>query len=258
MKKTALLGAAAFALMATPAMAQSGYVGLGYGNGSVDTGTETDLDAWFGQAAGAWEVGQLGFQANGSFGSIEPDGGDSIDYWTLGGHLWLTHGQWRFGGVVATTQLDAGGGGDADEWSYGAETRYDFGRATASGSVTWGTSDAGGPDIDTFNVDFGGNIFPMDNVRLGGSVGFGNLDGGGSDVDTMSYGVNGEYLFTSLPVSVFAGWNMFEIDDADVDGNFFTIGARWNFGTSSLLARSQSGPSWTASTGYLGRFYGAH
>lgn len=255
MKKTALLTAAAALMMASPAMAH-GYLGLQYGNTNVDSGgSDTDVDVWQGEGAFGFAGPTVGGQVDGSFGNLEVSGTD-VDFWTLTGHIWWDMNAWRFGGVVGTTQLDAGGS-DIEEWLYGFETRYNFGQANAFGSMTFGSVDSGGSDVDLWNLDGGLNYYASPNTRVGGTLGWGNIDGGGTDVDTFSFGLNGEIQPWSAPVSLHAGWNYFNIDDADLSSNVFTIGARWNFGGGTVQDRDNL-TGYDTYTGYVNRLYGIY
>lgn len=252
MKKTALLAAAAAMMMATPAAAQ-GYLGLEYGNGSVDVGVDQDLDLWQGEGAfGFGGTTNWGGQFDASIGNVSADTGDA-DFWTLGGHLWWQGSGWRLGGVVTTTSIDDGG--SIDETQYGVEGSYDFGPNTSLwSSYTMGEVDSGGASADLSNWDIGANFYASPNVRIGGFIGFGSIDIAG-DVDTTSWGINGEFQPWSAPISITAGWNNFEIEDANIEANAFTIGARWNFGGGTLQERNNSTP-FDTNTGYVNRLYG--
>ncbi len=253
MKKTALLAAAAAMMMATPAAAQ-GYLGLEYGNGTIDFGgPDTDIDVWQGEGAfGFGSGGSIAGSIDGSIGTIDASGGDA-DFWTLGGHLWWQTGGWKLGGVVTTTQIDDGG--TIDELQYGVIGSWDLSpNASIWSSYTIGEVDSG-PDADLSNWDLGANFYVSPNIRIGGFFGLGNIDGGGGDVDTTSYGINGEFQPWTAPVSITLGWNAFEVDDVGVDSNTFQIGARWNFGGGTVQERNNATPFET-NTGYLNRLYG--
>lgn len=254
MKKTALLAAAAAMMIATPAAAQ-GYLGLEYGNGTIDFGgPDQDLDVWQGEGAvGFGGTGNWGGSIDGSLGNIDAGTGDA-DFWTLAGHLWWQGSGWRLGGVVATTSVDDGG--SLDETQYGVVGSWDFSpNASLWSSYTLGEVDSGGPSADLSNWDIGANFYASPNIRIGGFIGFGNIDTGGGDLDTSSWGINGEFQPWSAPVSITAGWNSFEVEDAGVEASAFQIGARWNFGGGTIQDRNNATPFET-NTGYVNRLYG--
>lgn len=246
MKKTALLAAAAALFMATPAMAQSGgSVGLGYT--SVDGEEDAyQLDGAYGNTSGAF-----GFQIDAGLGNIESD----LDTQTIAGHLFWNGGGWRLGGVIAHTNLDVDGGPSPSDTVYGVEGTWNLGPNTVLlGSYTRGESDLVFIDADTWNADIGLNHYFSDNFRLGGEIGTGNVDGGGlGETETTSYRINGEWQPWTTPVSITLGWNAFDTDDDD-SINSWSIGARWNFGGTTLRERDNATPFDTR-TGFFQRIY---
>lgn len=261
MKKTALFVAAATLFAAAPqvASAGSGYIGAEYNTGeaSILLG-DADAEGFQGEGAVGFGGGGWGGQFNAAIGNLElEDTGLDFDHWSAGGHLWWNGGGWRLGGVIATSQFDAGGGADFDETIYGLEGTFDAGPNTVLlGSVTFGEGDFGGLfDYDTWNADVGVNFYPTSNGRIGAFVGTGQLDGGGGDFDSFSAGINGEFQPFSAPVSFTLGWNTYQVDDIDVDANMFRLGARWNFGGGTLRERDNATP-FDTSTGVLSRALG--
>ena len=234
MKKTALLAAVTAMFAATPAMA-GGSVGLSYGN--TDSGG-SDFDNWqvdgsFGHSAGSW-----GFQLDGSLGQLD---GDS-DVYGYGGHLYWQSGSARLGGVVTGSNVDGGGGLEIDEFVYGVEGSYELSpNVVIGGSGTLGTVDLFGIDVDSWNVDANVAFYGTPNFRIGGTAGIGNLDGT-TDTDTSTLGLDAEYQFSSIPISLTAGYLHFETDGSSLDTDTLTIGARWNFGGGSLRDRDNATP----------------
>jgi hypothetical protein len=255
-----LLAAAAALMAASPAAAGGGYLGLEYdtGEASLILG-EADGEGWQGEGAFGFGSGPgLGGQINGSVGTMEIDDiGLDLDTWSLAGHLWWDGGGWRIGGVVATADHDGGGAAEFDETAYGIEGTFDAGSsAVIFGSLTAGDGDfAGLFDYDTWNLDGGANFYFTPNMRVGGFVGTGNVDTGGGDIDSFSFGVNGEFQPWAAPISITVGWNMFELDDIDVDANMFRVGARWNFGAGTLRDRDNATP-FNTTTGLVSRALG--
>lgn len=245
MKKTALFAAVAALFAATPAMA-GGYVGAVYGNTDLDG---TDSDTWQVEGAFGHSTGSgVGFQAEGSIGQLEGD----ADTYGYGGHLyWQGAGGWRLGGLLAGANVsDDGSGIEIDEFVYGLEGTFDAGPNTVlGGSATFGTLDLFGTDIDTWNVDANVAFYVSPNFRIGGTIGSGSLDVG-TDVDTFTGGLDAEYQFTSLPISITAGYLHFDADTA-LDTDTFTIGARWNFG-GTLRDRDNATP-FNVRTPFYGR-----
>jgi len=260
MKKTALLAAAAALAAASPAAAGGGYLGLNYNTGesSILLG-QADSTGWQGEGAVGFGGSGWGAQLNAAIGSQDIDDfGLDFDTQSAAGHLWWTGSGWRLGGVIAYGKADAGSGIDIDDTVYGIEGTFDFGPNTvAFGSITTGNGDFAGADYDTTNFDVGLNFYSSPNIRFGGFIGTGNIDfGGGGDTDSMSYGLNAEFQPWSAPVSVVVGWNNYQIDDVNVDVDMFRIGARWNFGGTTLRDRDNSTP-FTTTTGVVNRTIGS-
>ncbi|WP_395646067.1 hypothetical protein [Terricaulis sp.] len=253
MKKTALLAAAAALLCATPAMAGNGYLGARYNTGDVDG---SDIDNWNAEGEFGWNggAGSWGGQFGGQVGSLEPDGGDSASYYTLNGHMFYQGSNWRLGGVITYGTIDDA---DLDEWTYGVNTSFDFGPDTTFfGSAVLGTISGFGNDYDEWGIDLGVGHYFTDNFRLAGNLGFGSVDD--ADLDTTTYGINAEWQFSSVPISVTGGWNTINLDtgSGDADASYWGIGARWNFGGGTLRDRNNSTP-FNDNGLYASRIYGA-
>jgi hypothetical protein len=254
--KKFLLGAAAALAISAPgvAAAQSGYVDLGYQSTEVDVGgVSGDGDGWTVGGAAAWGgAGSLGVQVDGLISSAEADGGGDAQIWNLGGHLFSRSEGGLIGGFVNYGNADIDGGGDFDFWTVGVEGQLYMSRSTIDGALSYSEGD----DVDSSltAVDLGFTHFVTDNFSLGANVGLGQVDDGTDDADLMTYGVGGEFQFASAPISIFAGWQHAEIDDADADADSLGVGVRWNFG-GTLFERNRSGAS-LARGGGLGRFAG--
>lgn len=234
MKKTALFAAVAAMFAATPAMA-GGYVGAVYGN--TDLGGSSDGESWQGEAAFGHSSGSVGFQLEGSLGSLEGD----ADTYAYGGHLyWQGSSSWRLGGVLQGSNVDSGSA-EIDEFVYGVEGSADIGPNTVLGaSATLGSIDFLGADGDTWNVDANVAFYPSSNFRIGGTLGAGNIDLGVGDLDTTTAGIDAEYLFSSIPISLTAGYLHLDADTLDADT--LSVGLRWNFGGDSLRDRDNATP----------------
>lgn len=254
MKKTALLAAAAAMMCATPAMAD-GYLGARYSTGEVDGGVSTDVTSWQGEGELGWNggAGSWGGQFGGQFGNVEVDTGGDTDFFTLNGHLFYQGTGWRLGGVITYGTLDET---DLDEFTYGIESSFDFGpNTTFFASGVLGTLDGGGSDYDQWAIDLGLGHYLSDNFRIAGNLGFGAIDD--ADIDTTTWGINGEWQFSGAPISIVAGYNAYNLDTGtgDADANYFSVGARWNFGGGTLRDRNNDTP-FNANGHYGTRLYG--
>jgi hypothetical protein len=251
-----LLGAAAALALAAPgvASAQSTYVDLGYQTGEIDAGgPSADFDGWtLGGAAAFSSGGPLGFQVDGVVGNNDVDSGGDVDFYTLGGHAFVRNQSYLFGGFANIGNADGGGGADFDYWTVGAEGQYYLPRTTLDGALSY--SEADDFDGELTAVDLGATHFINDNFSVGGNVGFGNLDIGAGDDDILALGVNTEYQFSSLPISLFAGYQHAAFDDSDIDTDQVNVGVRYNFG-GTLFERNRSGASLSRGGGF-GRFGG--
>lgn len=255
MKKTTLLAATAALVCATPAFAQDhgGYAGLRYSTGELDQGPTSDIDAWQGEAEVGFTHGAWGGQFGGSFGNADVSTSNDTDFFTLNAHLNWGGENWRVGGFVVYGSIDEI---NVDEWTYGAEAAFDIGpNATIFGTGALGNLD-GPTDSDIWNFDAAFAYYFTDNFRLSGNVGTGNIDD--FDYDTTTYGINGEVQPFSVPISFTFGWNAISIDGSgfDADGDYLSVGARWNFGAGTLRDRNSVTP-FNQPTAYAQRVYGA-
>lgn len=238
--KKYLLGAAAALAIAAPgvASAQSGYVDLGYsttevGSADVDTTTLGGAYAWGGN-------GSLGFQVDGLIGSHEYDSGGDADTYNLGGHLFTRNDNYLLGGFASVGMADFGSF-DYDYYTVGVEGSYYLSRTSLNGALSY--SDANDLNTDATLLDLGATHFVTDNFSFGGTVGFGEL----ADLDYVGYGVNAEYQFSGVPISIYGGYNNNDYDS--FDSETLSIGVRWNFG-GSLLERDRSGASLSRNSGF--------
>jgi hypothetical protein len=229
-KRIAFLGAAAAALaMAAPAQAQSGHV----------QGTWSNLDLG---GADADAMGISGSVALGSNVQIDAGWGTiddaDVDGMAIGGHLFSRGEQWLWGGYVGFSSLESGGT-DVDETTVALQTQYYMERTTLSGNLSYSTGDLGGGDIDTIAV--GGELrhFVTDNFSIQGNASYGQADAGGADADVTSYGVGAEWRIGELPLSVYGGYQRFDLETLESDA--IGIGVRFAFGEDSLLGRNRSG-----------------
>lgn len=234
-RKLTTLSAIALAFAATPALAQTGHVGLAY-----TSNDEVDADVWAVEGATAFAFSEnFGAQVDGHIGTYD-DGFDNELTWRINGHLFYNAGNFRVGGVFGNSTIDLGGiEPDATHW--GVEGQYNFGQFVLGGSAIWGDADGIiSPSLDYENIALNGDFYVTDNFVLGATFGFGSLDNGVSEIDTSSYGIDAEYQFASAPFSIVAGWQHWELDGVPVESEGFTIGGRWNWG-GTVRARDAAG-----------------
>jgi hypothetical protein len=234
MKKIILSATAALALalMTSPAMAQTGYVGGSYVNTSVDTGVgNVDDDGWAVDGSVALDTGSsLGVTLNGGF--ADSDASDGV--YSIAGHLYGKGADSLFGGFAAV-----GGNNDDTAWSVGAEGQLNMMNVSLAAALGYANNDDA--DTDAWGVDGRITVFPSENLALRGAVGWQNVDFGVGDDSAWSAGVGLEWQMDSAPVSFLADYTHSSFDDANVDIDAFRIGVRWNFGGPTLKARNDSG-----------------
>ena len=240
MKKTALLTAAAALMMATPAMAQ-GYVDLSYQN--TDSFGSGDIETF--SLGGAAALG-ANFQLDARYAHFDASG--SADGFGVGGHLFSRGPQWLWGGYVGYVDVDGDG-----EWTAAAQTQFYMSRTTLSGDLLYSNVD--GSSADFWALDGELRHFATDNFSIQGNLGFGQISGGGS-ADTWSAGVGAEWQLASAPISIYGGYQYFDIDGAPDSTNTFGIGARWNFGGQTLFERNRSGAGLGRPQGFFERLLG--
>jgi len=249
-----IIGAAALLAAAVApgvAAAATGYIDLGYATTNADTGgADNDADTWAADGVVAFDAHSLGVQLDGRVGSLDADGGD-VDFWNAGAHVYKRQSNFLVGGYVGVTNFDADGSDDVSEWTVALEGQYYFAKTTLNASLSRSEGDDD-IDLDATALDLGVRHFLSDNFAIEGNVGFANIDDGSDDADATTVGIGAEYQLTSVPVSVFGGWQHSEIDDADVDFDTFGVGVRYNWG-GTLLDRDRSGASLGRHTGGVAR-----
>jgi len=221
MKAFAILGAAAAALLATPAFAQSGYADLSYTNTNVG-GADADTFT----LGGATTLGSH-VQLDGRYGNVDGGGAD-VDTWNIGGHLFQRSGAWLWGGYVAYNQFDVGG--DVSDWTIAGELQHYMPQSTVTAAVSYSDSDDVGAEQWLINGEY--RHYVANNFSLQGNAGYGTLDGGGTDVDTWDLGAGFEYGLTSVPFAIVGGFQHTGFSDGGPDYNALTIGGRFTWGGS--------------------------
>lgn len=224
--------AAALAVVAAPsvAAAQTGYVGANYSSSDFG-GPGDDVESYGVEGAVAFAgSGSIVFEVDAALSdSDEADSG-----YGLLGHVYSRNDSHLFGGFVGISGSD-----DSETYVAGLEAAKYFDNWTLAGAVAYGNNDDA--DADGFGVNVEGRYFVHDNLRLNGNIGWASVDSGaGDDDDVAIYGVGGEYQFSSIPISLTAGYNTADFDGGDVDT--WTIGVRYNWG-GTLRDRDRNGAS---------------
>jgi len=245
MKMNLLATATVVALLgsAVAANAQTvGHVGANYARTDLDTPLgDADVDSWQVEGAVRFDLGSLGAQLDGAV--TDPEGGDAAFGATA--HLNTRMGEGLIGGFVGVEDSDG-----LTVWGAGVEGQANLSPATSLyGQAGYGNADD--LDADIWAVRGEVRHFITDNLRLTGSLGYAAVDAG-STVDTWNAGVEAEYQFAATPFSVVVGWDHFDSDDLNSNGDTLRVGFRYTFG-GTLKDRDRSG----ASLGSMGRLFGS-
>jgi hypothetical protein len=224
------------ALAAAPALAQ-GTAGVAVTHTEAEVGDfETDGKSFdIFAAAVAPLTGPWGVQMDGGINFVEDD--DSDDDTTLNGALHLYHEtpNNKVGAFVGANT------GDEDTvWNGGVEGQVFLDNANLGAAVGYITS--GESDVDGWGAVGSGALFLNDNFSLSAQLGFVSLEAEGVDVDGWNGGVGAEYQLPNTGVTLFAGYNHGEIEDADATADSITVGLSFNF-SGTLLERERRGPS---------------
>lgn len=229
--RTLWIGAATAALLASPAWADSGYLGASVTHVEADVGALSGDGEMIGiDGTGAFLLrDRLTFQLDAAL----TDSDNFDDSQAIGMHLTTGEEDYRVGGFVGFADL-----GDSDLFAVGAEGATYFGRFTVSGTLAYFDSDdlAG----DGFGGGVAGRYFVNRNLRFDAGLNVVNLNSDlpAGDLDAVTFGLGGEFRFPENPLSVFARYAHVEVDDIDADSDAFTFGLRYNF-DASLVQRDE-------------------
>lgn len=244
MKKMLLGAAAAVAMIALPtaAHADGGYIDVVGGNDDLTlTGLgSADSDFWGVDGVFSGSNVQLG----GHYSTFDET---DNNVWTVDGHLFTRNDKWQLGAGIGYTDADS-----TSEWAVAGEGLLFLDRTTLGATLTYSNAD----DTDTtfWGVDGEARFFLTDNFRVGVNAGWGSIDGGGDSADVTTLGVGAEWQFDNTPFSVFAGYNHTDADIITSDA--WGVGARWNFGSSSLIDRDRHGANLRTPVGGFSRLFG--
>lgn len=234
MKSLLLLTSAVAALAAAPALAQDGPVGsIGVTYGN----SEAELGGLSGDTD-AWAVdGVVAMPAFGDWtvtvaANASQFDDGASDDTAVAGTAHLT--------TVLGSDLRIGGfvgaADVADETALtgGLEVQKYLSKATLTGVVAYTTADD--IDLDVWSVGGDAAFYVTEALRLNAGVSWMTIDD--ADVDGLTYGVGAEYEIARSPFSVTAGYSHSDIEDLDIDS--WTVGLRYSFG-GGLQARDRAG-----------------
>ncbi|MGD9980381.1 MAG: hypothetical protein AB7H66_06480 [Hyphomonadaceae bacterium] len=237
-----IIGAAALLAVAAPSVAMAdatGYVGVNYGN--VDAGGAADEDFYgIDTAIGFHGSGSLRFEID----AAVTDGDDTDSAFGVTGHILTDVDHVSWGGFLGVADSDS----SDTTWFGGLEANKYFTNWTLAGAIFYGNNDEF--DVDGYGVNVEARAFVHDNFRLEGNIGYANIDAGAVDDDVTIYGVGGEYLFASWPISLGARYGTADSDFGDVDT--WSVFARYNWGGGTLRDRDRrAGQANLTSLGFI-------
>lgn len=231
-----IIGAAAMLAVAVPgiASAQTGYVGVGFGNVDAGAGDE-DFYGVEGAVAFAGS-GSIVFEVDAAI----VDSDNTEEGYGLTGHVYSRSDAGLIGGFVGLADSDA-----ADTtWTVGLEASKFYTNWTLAGALYYANNDDA--DTDEYGIVVQPRVFIHDNFRLQGELGWASIDSGAGDDDAFQYGVGAEYQFSAIPISIGASYNVTDFDGGDVD--VLSAVVRYNFG-GTLRDRDRNGASQAGLTG---------
>jgi hypothetical protein len=146
----------------------------------------------------------------------------------------------------------------ATDYVGGGEAAVFMDRATLYGQLGFGKADYSGFDADHLMVEAGLRLYATDNLRLDGEAAFNRLSIAGGDVDVQSYSATGNYRFSDVPVTAFAGYrydraslNAGDAELGTANAHNIMTGLRFHFGSGSLKDEERKGPVWNSSAPLL-------
>jgi hypothetical protein len=233
-----LLGATAALAFVAPGVASaetSGHVGASYGNTEIDGLGEFDTYGIDGAVATDLGSNWL-LQFDASSHNLDFDGGGETSAGGAYVHIAKRGSGHTLAGVVGMTDI-FGLSGE----TIGAEGQMFFSSVTVNGSAVYGNFDEA--DFDVWNLHLDGTFFVTENFGLTGGVNHSEADSSGSEFDWTTWSADAAYRFANSPFSVFGGYAYTDFDDAGGEADTWRIGVRYDFGTDSLQASSQTGAS---------------
>jgi len=241
------LGLAGHAAAQTAAPA--GHVGLDYSRSNLEAGPyEADADAWRLDGSFAFPTsGPMNLAVDAAISNFDSNdlGGDAT---VVGGtgHLDYRMGDTNLLGVFVGGEHNS----DVNLFGGGIEGQNTSSMAGVAVQIGYGRADdLDGADFWAGRIE--GRLYPTDNVRLSLNAGETQLKGDGGDTSLYNIGATAEYQFSSMPISVWGGYERGEWNDADLSADTWRLGVRYNFG-GSLRERDAAG----ASMGSMSELFG--
>lgn len=235
MKTVFFVSAAAAALIAAPAMAQTaGSASVSYKYSDTDIasvkGIDTDAFALEGAVAtpifGDWTV-----TAEAAVTNVESDLAASETNLSGAAALTKVIGSYRVGGFYAASEMPG-----STLNTVGAVAQKYFDRATVSGVASYGSV----YDADIYTVKADVAYYATSDLRLNAGVSYQNADFGGADADAIAGTIGAEYQFANSPYAVYGSYTYTDSDDMALEDNAIKIGVRYSFG-GGLQARDRAG-----------------
>lgn len=247
--RTWIIGAAAMLALAVPGVAAAqatGYVGASYS--STDTsGAGGSVDSYGVDGAVAFAgSSSISFEVDAAWATTD-DNNNNDDATRIAGHVYARNDSHLVGGFVGVADSDA----TDTTWFAGVEGALYYDHLTVGGSIAYANNDNN--NVDGWGVQADVRYFPMDNFRLGANVGWASIDysGPGGNDDAWLAGVDGEYQFSSMPISIGLGYEHAELNDTNFDSDSWTVRLRYNWG-GSLYDRDRHGASQADQVGFAG------
>lgn len=242
--KTMLLGAAAVAALATPAIANAetrGSIDLGYEHNDFSYNSST----FQGYSLGATIIHDL---SNGL--TVQGDGRTTWQTWDgydqdynqnyAAAHLSTSANGWDFGAFAGVV-----GYYDNSGYMIGGETRTAFGDFSVDGSIAYSHFNDS-TDFSAMHYRLGGAYFFMPNFAVTAGASWTHIDYS-PDYDLTELSIGGAYQFANN-VTLSGGYTHTDGDrsnDTSYDGDTFMLGVSFNFNGGTLQENTNHG-AWTS------------
>lgn len=231
------------------AAAPVGHVGADYSRADLSLGSgDANADVWTGSGSVVFPAtASLNVALDGAVQNFRADGESTT---TENG---TAHADFHVGdnalagGFVGFENSD-----NVTLWGAGIEGQYTGQMGGVVGQVGYGTS-SDLNDADFWGERVEGRFYGNDNLRFAGHVGALQISGDGDSTNLWNAGVDAEYQFASVPVSVWGGYERSSWDDLDLTADVFSVGVRYNFG-GSLRDRDVAG----STMGSFGQLFGGN
>lgn len=124
--------------------------------------------------------------------------------------------------------------------------------ATFYGQVGFGRTSYSGLGVDHLLAKLGTRVYANDNLRFDFEGTLNRFSGYGGHADLYSFSAIGNYRFSQMPLTAFAGYQYDqakapELTSEKLNVNTFVTGLRFSFGSNSLKEEERKGPAWSIS-----------